>query len=328
MKVVTVGTSKICATLINAMKQCDIDVFACVGRDKEKVKEFAKANGVSYHATDYDTVIASDAFDTVYLALPNSLHYEYAKKALEHNKNVICEKPLTSNLNEAKELVLLANHKKLFLFDATTNIHLLAYKQLKDDIKLLGNIKLVDVDFSRYSSKYDDFLAGKEASTFNPDLSGGALMDMGLYNVSFITGLFGLPKALRYYPNMSKGIDTSGVAILKYDEMVVSAICGKDANEGTSFHIKGDKGYITCNQANSCFNEYEIHLNDGTIKKRTYEKDSHYKDELYDFKSMFDYKNYQKNYEYLTYTLMNMKVLDELRYSCGLKFKADNKTPN
>lgn len=325
MKVVTVGTSKICQTLIKAMKSCDIEVFACVGRDADRVKEFAKENQVPYHATDYDTVITSNAFDIVYLAIPNSLHYEYAKKALENGKNVICEKPLTSNLLEAKELVMLANQKKLFLFDATTNIHLLAYKQLKDDIKLLGQIRLVDVDFSRYSSKYDDFKNGKEASTFNPDLSGGALMDMGLYNISFITGLFGLPKGLRYYANIQKGIDTSGVAILKYDDFIVSSICGKDASEGTYFHIKGEKGYIVCNQSNSCFNEYEVHLNDGTIKKRIYDKDSHYKDELLDFKSMFDYKNYRKNNEYLTYTLMNMKVLDELRSSANIKFKADEK---
>lgn len=325
MKVVTVGTSKICSTLIKAMKDVDIEVFACVGRDNERTKQFAKENSVPYHASDYDTVVASDAFDTVYLALPNSLHYEYAKKALENGKNVICEKPLTSNLKEASELVMLANNKKVFLFDATTTIHLLSFKQLKDDIKLLGQIRLVDTDFSRYSSKYDDFLNNKPASTFDPNLSGGALMDMGLYNISFIVGLFGLPEALRYYPNMQRGIDTSGVAILKYDGFVATSICGKDANEGTYFHIKGEKGYIVSNQSTSLFNEYEIHLNDGTIKKRVYDSTSHYKDELLDFKSMYDYKNYQKNNSYLTNTLMNMKVLDELRKSCGLKFSADNK---
>lgn len=326
MKVVTVGTSKICETLIKAMKDVDIDVFACVGRDSLKVKEFAKNNDVPYHATDYDTVITSSSFDTIYLAIPNSLHFEYAKKALENGKNVICEKPLASNLAEATQLIMLANKNKLFLFDATTNMHLLSYKQLKDDIKQIGNIKLVDVDFSKYSSKYDDFLNGKDASSFDLNLSGGALMDLGIYNISFITGLFGLPNALRYYPNIQKGIDTSGIAILKYENFVVSSTCGKDANLGTYFHIKGDKGYIESKQASSCFNEYKIVLNDGSEKKRSYDPNSHYKDELLDFKSMFDYKNYQKNNQYLTHTLLNMKVLDELRYSCGLFFKADNKT--
>lgn len=326
MKVVTVGTSKITEMLIKAMKACDIDVFACVGRDADKTKEFAKRNDIPYHATDFESVVKSDAFDTVYIGLPNSLHYKYAKEALDKGKNVICEKPFTSNLKEASELVMLANQKKLFIFDATTNIHLLSYKQLKDDIKLLGDIKLVDLDFSKRSSKYDDFLNDKEASSFNPDMSGGALMDLGIYCISFITGLFGLPQALRYYPNIQKGIDTSGVAILKYDNMVASLICGKDVNEGSYFHIKGENGYITSSHSPSLFYEYEVRLNDGTIKKRSYDYSAHYKDELLDFKSMFDYKNYRKNNEYLTYTLMNMKVLDELRKSCGLIFKADNKT--
>lgn len=321
MKVVTVGTSKICEILIAEMKKVDIEVFACVGRDNNKTKEFAKNNFIPYHAIDFDSVITSNAFDTVYLAIPNSLHYVYAKKALENGKNVICEKPLASNLKQAKELVMLANKNKLFLFDATSNLHLLAFKQLKDDVKLLKQIRLVDVDFSKYSSKYDDFLANKNPNVFNPKLSGGALMDLGIYNIAFTAGLFGLPNGLRYYPNMQKDIDTSGVAILKYDNFVASLINGKDCDKGNFFHIKGENGFISCNQASSCFNEYEIILKDGTYKKRLYDPSCHYKDELLDFKLMYDYKNYQKNNEYLKYTLMNMKILDELRQSCGINFE-------
>ena len=171
MRIVTVGTSKICSLLIEAFKLANVEVFACVGRDAKKTEEFARANDVSYNASDYDAVLSSDVFDTVYLAVPNALHYSYAKKALLAHKNVICEKPLCTSLNEAKDLVLLANSQKCFLFDATTTCHNLAFKQLKDDLKKVGRIRTVSVDFCQYSSKYDDFKNGIIGSSFDPKMA-------------------------------------------------------------------------------------------------------------------------------------------------------------
>ena len=323
MKVVTVGTSKICELLISGFKETGIDVFACCGRDEERAKQFALKNGVKYHASNYDAVLSSNIFDTVYLAIPNSLHYEYAKKAILNNKNVICEKPLASNFNEAKELVSLANEHKVFLFDGITTFHNLAYKQLRDDIKLLGKISTIDISYSKYSSKFDAFLNDLPASTLDPKMSGGALMDLGVYNIAFILGLFGLPKALKYYPNMQKGIDISGFSILQYEDFLVSSLAGKDANGGFYFTIRGQKGYIECKQASNTFNEYMIYLNDGSSRERSYVSKTKYFYELCDFKSMFEYKNIRKNNEYLTLSLMYMKVLDELRSSAGIVFEAD-----
>lgn len=319
MRIVTVGTSKICSLLIEAFKLANVEVFACVGRDPQKTEEFARLNNVSYNASDYDAVLSSDIFDTVYLALPNTLHYSYAKKALLAHKNVICEKPLCTSLNEAKDLVLLANSQKCFLFDATTTCHNLAFKQLKDDIKKVGRIRTVNVDFYKYSAKYDDFKNGIIGSNFDPKMAGGALMDLGIYNIAFILGLFGLPKAVKYFPNIDKGVDTSGISILKYDDFIVSSIAGKDANGGSGFSIRGDNGYIESNMGVSNFNEYTIHLNDGTIKTRSYDQKNQYLDEINDFKLMVDYKNYRKCNDYLTASLLNIKILDELRKSAGIE---------
>lgn len=319
MRIVTVGTSKICSLLIEAFKLANVDVFACVGRDPQKTEEFARANNVSYNASDYDAVLSSDIFDTVYLAVPNALHYSYSKKALLAHKNVICEKPLCASLNEAKDLALLANSQKCFLFDATTTCHNIAFKQLKDDIKKVGRVRTVSVDFCQYSSKYDDFKNDVIGSNFDPKMVGGALMDLGIYNVAFILGLFGLPKAVKYFPNMDKGIDTSGISILKYDDFIVSSNASKDANGGSGFYIRGDNGYIESNIQVSKLNEYTIYLNDGTVKTRSYDSKNQYLDEINDFKLMVDYKNYRKCNDYLTAALSNIKILDELRRSAGIE---------
>lgn len=324
MKVVTVGTSSITELLIAGFKEVGIEVLACVGRDLERVKAFASKNGVAYHANDYDKVIQSDTFDTVYLGLPNSLHYEYAKKALEAGKNVIVEKPFTANLKQAKDLAMIANQKNLLCFDANITPHNFAYKQLKDDIEKIGQIRMVELDYSKYSSKYDKFIAGETPNIFNPDYAGGALMDLGVYNIEFAVGLFGLPKSSKYYPNMQRGIDTSGVAILEYDDFKVTSIACKDSNKGSLINILGENGNIYTYQDNSTFNRYTIELNDGRIIERRFDKVSKYYYELCDFKSMSDYHNIKKNNEYLTTALMAIKVLDDLRKSAGIVFKADN----
>ena len=323
MKVVTVGTSEICESLITAFKQVGIEVFACVGRDEKRTSDFALKVGVEYHANDYDAVIKSDVFDTVYLAVPNSLHYEYAKKALENGKNVICEKPFTDNLNQAKELAMLASKNNLFLFDGITTLHLLAYKQLREDLKLLGDIKNVVVSFYKVSSKIEKYKNNEECSAFSYKTCGGALMDLGVYNIAFAVGLFGLPKAVKYHPNMEKGIDISGVSILKYENFIVTSLAGKNANMQNGFMISGENAYISCDSPNSLFNKYTIHFNDGSTKERKYEGESAYFQELIDFKSIADYKNIKKANEYITLSLMYTKTLDELRKSADIEFEAD-----
>jgi len=323
MRVITVGTSNITELLIAGFKEVGIEVFACVGRDAEKTKEFAKKNKIARSANDYEKVLMSNSFDTVYLGLPNSLHYEYAKKALLAGKNVIVEKPLATNFKQAKELVSIANANKLMLFDANITPHNLAFKQLKDDLKHIGQIRMVELDYSKYSSKYDKFLKGETPNVFNPEYAGGALMDLGIYNISFSIGLFGLPDFVKYCPNMQRGIDTSGVAILDYGDFKVTSIACKDANRGSLINILGEKGNIVSYQDNNIFNSYQLTLNDGSASEHNFKEVSKYYYELKDFKEMLDNQDFKKNNEYLTKMLMCIRVLDDLRRSANLTFKDD-----
>ena len=101
MRVITVGTSNIVREMIKAFKLAGVTVHACVSRSLERAQDFAYSNGVKFYLSDYDKSLTSKNYDTVYIAVPNSLHFEYAKKALEAGKNVIVEKPMCANLQEA-----------------------------------------------------------------------------------------------------------------------------------------------------------------------------------------------------------------------------------
>jgi len=211
----------------------------------------------------------------------------------------------------------------LLIFDANTTVHNRAYEQLKKDISLIGKIRMSELVYYQYSSKYDAFKEGKTSSNFDPECSGGALMDLGIYNIEFAVGLYGLPASVTYQPNIQRGIDTDGVALLKYDGHIVTAINGKDAHGKSEIRIYGEKGNIIADGPSSHFDSYIIALDNGTIINRTFDKGERYYHEVLDFLSISDYKNIRRNNEYLTLTLMSMKVLDDLRRSCGMVLKAD-----
>lgn len=324
MKVVTVGTSEITSKNIEQMKMAGIEIYACVSRDLNRAKEFASKNGIDRYADNYDKVLESNDFDFVYIGLPNSLHYEYSKKALLKNKNVICEKPICINQKQITELMSIALNKKLFIFENMKTYYSLAYKMLNQDIEKIKPIKAVHLNFTKYSSKYDKFKAHENQTVFSLEYGSGALMDLNCYNLSFAIGLFGLPLKSTYICNKTDGIDTSGTAILKYKDFIVNCIAGKDTNSKQYIEICGEKGYIYSECSTSQMDNYKIILNNGTVKDINLKEYYPFVPMHKTFKSIYENNDTYKYDHYMKLSLMEMKVLDELRKSAEIKYKGEN----
>ena len=151
---------------------------------------------------------------------------------------------IVENFLEACKQNDISNHH-LFLFEAIVTLYMPNYALIKENLAKLGPLHLVQCNFSQYSSRYDALLEGKITNVFNPAFSGGALADIGIYNLHYVIGLFGKPKAMRYYPNMHAcGIDTSGVAILEYDGFIATCSCAKDSTSKNISQLQGEKGYL------------------------------------------------------------------------------------
>ena len=132
MRVGTIGSGVIVDRMIDAMKQTkDVEVVAVYSRTKEKAEAYAKKHQIkkSYH--DLEEMFQDNNIDTIYVASPNSLHFEQSKKALQAGKHVICEKPFTPTLKEAEELFHIAKEKNVYIFEAITTIHLPNYQIVK-----------------------------------------------------------------------------------------------------------------------------------------------------------------------------------------------------
>ena len=251
MKMAILGTGMIVRDALAALKLVpEIELTAIWARphSREKAEELASEHGIPRVYTDYAELLREDAADFIYVGLVNTAHYAYARQALEADRHVILEKPFTVRAQEARDLKALAEEKKRFLIEAVTTLHLPNFRVIGEQLPKLGRIRAVQVNFSQYSSRYDAYLAGKVLPSFDPAFAGGALYDLGSYNMNFIVGLFGVPKRAVYEPNRGfNGIDTSGAVLLVYDGFVATAVNAKDSGSPSGILVQGEKGWLRVN---------------------------------------------------------------------------------
>lgn len=242
----TIGSGMIVHSILNNVKVTDgIRLEAVYSRSTEKGNALAAQYGAGKVYTDMDAFLADEEINFVYIATPNLLHYAQAKKALLAGKNVILEKPFTTRAEQAKELVEIAKTRHLFLVDAVPPAFLPNLEILREQLAKIGRIRLVMSNYSQYSSRYDQVLAGEKPNIFNPEYAGGCLMDINFYNVYLNIALFGKPEQAVYYPNIYPGLsDTSGSMVLRYNGFVSQNAGAKDTWGVNFFQIEGEKGYI------------------------------------------------------------------------------------
>lgn len=295
----------------------------------ENIKNLAKNHDIKNVFISYDEMLNSEDIDTVYLGIPNDIHYEYAMKAMQNGKNVISEKPFTSNSYELEKLIEYAKKNKIFLLEAITTAHLPNVKKIKDMLPQLGNIRIVIANFSQYSSRYDDFKKGVIKPAFDWKKSGGALMDLNIYNIHLMAILFGLPNKVKYSANISQNIDTSGIISLEYDSLIATLIGAKDCSAPISISIQGDEGYIHANTPAGIIDEFEFVKNSGEREVVSLNKSRHRMyHEFIDFERVIREKDFEERDRLLDESLITMKIATLARESAGIKFPSDKLVTN
>lgn len=329
MKLGIVGSGMIVNDLLSFIHDIDsIKLIHISGtkNSEEKLKALKEEHGFKRYSIQYDELLNDDEVDTIYVALPNHLHYSYTKQALEAHKNVILEKPFTSTIEEAQELKELAIKNHLFLWEAITNQYLPNYQKIKELLPTLGKIKIVECNYSQYSSRYNAFKEGTILPAFDYTKSGGALMDLNIYNIHFVVGLFGKPKDIHYHPNIENSIDTSGILMLDYESFKCVCIGSKDCKAPLSNNIQGDQGCIHIDMPVSIINSFDVLMNDGTSQKINVNQDVHRMyDEFVAFENMYQKKDYQQCYDMLEHSMTVCKVQTIARRKAGVLFPADEK---
>ncbi|RMG31562.1 MAG: gfo/Idh/MocA family oxidoreductase [Bacteroidetes bacterium] len=163
------------------------ELFAVGSRSQEKAESFARTHGAKHAFGSYEQVAAHPEVDVVYVATPHPFHLPGASLCLKQGKAVLCEKPLTVNLQQAEQLVGLAREQQLFLMEAMWTRFIPAIVELRKWIQAgrLGKIVKLQADFS-FKAPFDP-----QKRTYNPELAGGALLDIGIYPIAFAYMIFG-----------------------------------------------------------------------------------------------------------------------------------------
>jgi len=325
MNIATIGTGKIVEEMLSAVEELEgAQCIAVYSRKEETAERLANQFDIAAIYTDLVEMLKNDAIDFVYVASPNSLHFEQVSLALEHGKHVICEKPFTSTSKEAEKVIQLAKEKNLMLFEAISTIHMPNYKMIRNHLDSLGPIKFIQCNYSQFSSRYEKLKNGEVTNVFNPAFSGGALVDINVYNLHFVMNLFGRPDKVRYTANKhTNGIDTSGIAVLQYPDYIAECVGAKDTQSMNFAMIQGEKGYLNVvNGANGC-QEIIIHTGDREMRLNAQTKQNRLYYEFAEFQQIFEAGNLDYCYELLDYSKSVIEVLELARKDANIQFAAD-----
>jgi predicted dehydrogenase len=278
----------------------------------EKGQKIAEEYHIPKIETDYDAFLKNPEIETVYVGIANLVHYEYAKKALEAGKHVILEKPFTVTGAQARELAQIAKENQLFLWEAFIIPYLPAYETVKSSVAKAGNVKLVQTNYSKISSRYTQYLTGVILPAFDLSLAGGALYDLNIYNLHFTVGLFGKPKAAHYYPTKGyNGVDTSGIVVLEYDDFNAVCCAAKDSTSPSGFVIQGDAGTLRGEGSVSTLSKVIFADKSGETTLAEFDGKIKLSYELTEFIRQFEASDYDSCYKMLAHSVAVAEVVDE-----------------
>ena len=321
VKFATIGSNIIVHKFISAASLVDdFEYGAVYSRTEEKGRELADQYGVATVYTSLVELAENQEIDIIYVASPNFLHAKQAILMMKHGKHVLCEKPISSHERELGLMEEVARENNVILMEAMKSVHCPGYAAVRENLHKLGKIRNVTFNFLQYSSRYDKYKAGIIENAFKPEMSNGALMDIGVYNVHMLLALFGMPKKICAQAIMLKtGADAAGTISCDYGEFLATLIYSKISSyEGNQ--IQGEAATMIINKI-SDISKVTIKYRDGSEEEIAIDK----KDTMYyEVQRFVDAVNNNDQTGLLDVTKKQMLFLDEVRSQLGIVFPADS----
>jgi len=321
-----IGTNWITDAFIQAAKETkDFKLTAVYSRTLERAREFADKHGAENAFDDIAAMAASGTIDAVYIASPNRYHAEHAIACMQHGVHVLCEKPLASNAAEVRRMAEAAERHGVVLMEALKSIFMPNFGAIRDSLAKIGKVRRYFASYCQYSSRYDAFRAGTVLNAFNPALSNGALMDLGIYCLYPAVVLFGRPQEVKANGVMlSSGADGEGSLLLRYPEMEGVIQYSKISNSSLPSEIQGEDGTIVIDQISQP-SRVEIRYRDGRVEEASVPQTTYamtYEAQAF-IERVQSGKRESDPYS-PSVSLTVMELMDEARKQIGLKYPADS----
>ena len=187
-------------------------IVSVYSRTYEKAKAFAEKYGATAFE-DFESAVNRDDVDGVYIATPHTSHVEYAVKAMEMGKPVLCEKPVGVSVKDVEILIDTAKETDTYFCEAMWTWFSPVALKVKEWVQSgeIGEIKDVVINYA-----FPGIMMSKDSRVLTPETAGGALLDIGIYPITYCYNLFGVPQGIKCIGEIKDGIDISETVILDY----------------------------------------------------------------------------------------------------------------
>ena len=321
-----VGTNFITDWVIAGGREDErFELAAVCSRSEQKARLFADKYGIPHTFTSLEAMAASPFIDAVYIASPNAYHAEQSICCMQHGKHVLCEKAFVSNAREARLMIETAQRQGVVLMEAMKPTLTPAFTAVREHLPAIGIVRRYFACYCQYSSRYDKLKEGIVLNAFQPELSNGATMDIGVYTLYPMVVLFGKPATIHATGTLlSSGVDGQAAITFTYPNgLIATALYSKIADSTLPTEIQGESGTILLDRINI--------ISEVTLKKRNGEttaihpKPQHneYYYEIAEFIDIIQSGKRESPINTHQNSLITMEIMDEIRHQLGVRFPAD-----
>lgn len=218
------------------------ELHAVASNSLERAKDFAERYNAPHFYDSYESIFQTPDLDAVYIATPHTSHAENTILCLKHKMPVLCEKPFAMNLKQVQKMVEAARENDTFLMEAMWTRFIPAINKTLDLIAegRIGKVKTIQADFGFVAPQLP------ERRLLNPNLGGGALLDIGIYPAYLSLLFLGYPTYIQAVSNFGDtGIDQTTSFVLGYKNEATAVLnCTLNARTRTEAYIYGENGHI------------------------------------------------------------------------------------
>ncbi len=234
-----IGSGSIAKNTAMNISKGNHKIVTVYSRTFQKAKDFAEKYGATAYE-DFDSAVNRDDVDGVYIATPHTSHVEYAVKAMKMGKPVLCEKPVGVSVKDVDILINTAKETDTYFCEAMWTWFSPVALKVKEWVQCgeIGEIKEVVINYA-----FPGIMMSKDSRVLMPETAGGALLDIGIYPITYCYNLFGMPKGIKCYGEIKDGIDIAETVILDYGKFKCTlnmSLCKLKEN----CKITGTKGSI------------------------------------------------------------------------------------
>ena len=317
IKWAVLGTSVIAKEMAVALKKIGRNIYAVGNRTYSKAVDFAKKYGIEKVYDDYNDMFTDSDVDVIYITTPHNTHIEFMKKAIRNGKHILVEKSITLNSRELNEAMELATLHNVVIGEAMTIYHMPVYKKLKEILASgrLGKVNLITMNFGSYK-EYN-----MNNRFFNRNLAGGAMLDIGVYALSFIRYFMTeKPDKLLSQPKKAPtGVDEqAGLLLMNNDSQMATVMLSLHSKQPKRGMVSCEKGYIEIMEYPRAFEAVITYTESG---EKEWVKEGDTRDALiYELLDMEKAINGDKKCMLLDYTKDVMDMMTEFRNSWNFKY--------